>query len=153
MQNTIQQIDANRQSVIGFFPELENHFSTVYAVPMPAYKADKSDAIRAMYRMKLDDGSELVVELSFVTCNLSDRNEIMNLWKRAGLIKEALPCYWAISTYHTFKDLDGFDRCVERFNPQMTKDGKIDFDWIIPASPKNRELILSEIEKRAKAGC
>ena len=149
MTDTMNTINLNRKAVFDFLPELKNSFETVFAVDMPAYKQSKSDSIRSMYRINLENGAYLVVELSYIDINLTDPKNMMLRWHKAGYIKEALPNFWAISTYYTIKDEDGFEKCVERFNPQHLK-GKINFDWILPASFKNREVILSEIERLAK---
>ena len=150
----LERIQTHRKNVFAFFPEVENSFRPDYAVPMPKYMVEKlqpsgTDAIRSIYRIDLKDGSWLDVEIGFVECDLRYKNCLMHTWKANGYIKEELPNFWNVQIYHTSKDPDGFERCVERFNPQH-KDGKIDFDWILPASMLNRERILHEVERRAR---
>ena len=149
MTDTMNAINLHRKNVFAFFPELKNSFETIYAVDMPEYKQSKSDSICSKYRIELENGAALEVELSYVDVDLTDPNNIMLKWCKEGYIKEALPNFWYISTYCITKDEDGFEKCVDRFNPQHLN-GKINFDWILPASMKNREVILSEIERLAK---
>ena len=149
MTDTMNTINLNRKAVFDFLPELKNSFETVYAVDMPEHKKSKSDSIYSRYRIELGNGAALEVELSYVDIDLTDPNNVMLRWLKAGYIKEALPNFWYISTYCIIKDEDGFKKCVEMFNPQYPN-GKINFDWILPASFKNREVILSEIERLAK---
>lgn len=71
---------------------------------------------------------------------------LMNLWIKAGYMKKFIPETWNIDTY--VYDSEG--NCRRKYNPQITADGrKINFEWMIEATPENLQKIISEVERRA----
>ncbi len=59
-------------------------------------------------------------------------------------LDEILRHYW-----HIRVDVyDGAGNCVEKYNPQHSKDGKIDFVYMLEANLENLFLILREVAKR-----
>lgn len=75
-----------------------------------------------------------------------DSNELIDLWYKRGHIKTKLASYWHITVYAT--DQDGFT--WGRYNPQLQPGStKINFDWILEATPENRNKLLKEVIRRA----
>lgn len=94
-------------------------------------------------------GERLVIEVSKCIVNLKDKNELMNLWKKAGYIKNTLPTWWSIETYA--HDTEG--NCFGLYNPTVkrSEDGKrsvINFDWMLEATEENLNLLLEEVYNR-----
>ncbi len=69
------------------------------------------------------------------------------LWYNAGNTPTILRRYWCITTYVTDAEGD----CWGIYNPQHTKGGKIDFAYMLEATPENLTAILRECVKRFNA--
>ena len=81
--------------------------------------------------------------------NDGSKSNLINTWYNKGWIKKPLKDYWSIEVYAT--DNEGL--CWGRYNPQILPGGtKINFDYIMEATDKNKEYLLREIEKRAFKG-
>ena len=75
-----------------------------------------------------------------------DSNELIDLWYKRGHIKTKLASYWHITVYAT----DQSGNTWGRYNPQVKPGGtKINFDWILEATPENRDKLLREVIRRA----
>ena len=85
-------------------------------------------------------GDHFTIELTVCKHDLRDKNDMMNLWKKHGFIKETSPTHIAISTYHT--DPDG--SCYGRYNITHKPGSKINFDWVLPYTPGNAAQIIAE---------
>lgn len=89
-------------------------------------------------------GERLQVEFS-AHINDGSAHDLANLWYRHGYTAARLPSYWCVDVYAT--DAVG---CWGRYNPTVHKNThKLDFDWVLPATPANRHKILAEIIRRA----
>ena len=71
-----------------------------------------------------------------------------HLWKKHGFKNYVMPSYWSIDTYAT----DEAGLCLGKYNPTHKKDHKLNFDWVLEATPENLVKILEEIERRAFKG-
>lgn len=91
-------------------------------------------------RWYIDVSDNFTIELTICTHDLSDRNDLMNLWKKAGYIKETSPTHIAISTYHTEPD----GRCFGRYNITHNPHSKLNFDWLLPYTPGNAAQLIAE---------
>ena len=60
--------------------------------------------------------------------------------------KHAFVNSWGVQTYVT----DRQGRCSGKYNP-TTKDGKLNFEWLLEATEENRQKIIDEIYRRANA--
>lgn len=92
---------------------------------------------------------EITIEVTKVTCNLKSKYCLMNVWKKEGYIKKALPTWWSIHTYVTDKN-----GCWGKYNPQTrrSEDGRrnvINFDYVLEATEENKILLINEVIKRA----
>lgn len=94
----------------------------------------------ADYRWFIYSGEDFTIELSIITHDLTDKNDLMNLWKKHGYIKETSPTHIGISTYHTEQD----GSCYGRYNITHTAHSKLDFDWILPYTPGNAAQLIAE---------
>ena len=68
------------------------------------------------------------------------------MWKRKGFIDKEPETWWGVQTYVT----DRQGRCSGKYNP-TTKDGKLNFEWLLEATEENRQKIIDEIYRRANA--
>lgn len=98
---------------------------------------------------KNEKRERLVIEVSKIIVNLKDKNELMNLWKKHGFIKNTLPTWWSIETYVH----DTEENCFGAYNPTVkrSEDGKrnvINFDWMLEATEGNLNLLLEEVYTR-----
>lgn len=94
----------------------------------------------ADWRWFVHVGDDFTIELGVCTHDLSDRNDMMNLWKKAGYIKETSPTHIYVHTYHTEPD----GSCYWRYNITHTPEGKVDFDWVLPYTPGNAAQLVAE---------
>ena len=94
----------------------------------------------APWRWFVHCGDNFTIEIGVCTHDLNDRNDMMNLWKRHGFIKETSPTHIYVHTYHTEPD----GSCYGRYNITHTPQGKIDFDWLLPYTPGNAAQIIAE---------
>jgi hypothetical protein len=89
-------------------------------------------------------GERLQVELS-AHINDGSRHDLANLWYKHGYTAAPLPSYWCVDVYAY--DAAG---CWGRYNPTVfDHSNKLNFDWVLPATPANRHKILAEIIRRA----
>lgn len=63
-----------------------------------------------------------------------------------GFIDKEPETWWGVQTYVT----DRQGRCSGKYNP-TTKDGKLNFEWLLEATEENRQKIIDEIYRRANA--
>lgn len=97
-------------------------------------------------------GETLQVEFDRSEDNDSPRS-IPKLWQKAGYTADIMADWWSVQVYAT--DPQGF--CWERYNPTIkpAEAGRrfvLNFSWILPAAPANRDTIMTEIIRRANAG-
>lgn len=90
-----------------------------------------------------NDNEKLVIE--FIRVLKDDGNSVINQWLKNGSLNKCLDSYWYVKTYVT----DQLGNCLERYNPIVKSNNRIDFNWIMEASENNRFMILNEIMKRA----
>ena len=67
----------------------------------------------------------------------------MPLWVKNKIFEKPF-AWWHISTYVTDKD----NYTWGRYNPQE-KGGKVNFDWVLPATEENRQKIITEVSRLA----
>lgn len=89
-------------------------------------------------------GEKIVVHLYECT-DPGGAGSLPALWLKHGYTSERLSNWLNVDVYAI--DSDGNQR--GRYNPQITADHKIDFDWMLPASTENAKKILMEIARRA----
>lgn len=77
--------------------------------------------------------------------NDGSKYALPKLWKKNGLIDHELKTWIGLTVYVT----DQKGNCHGKYNPQITGLCKIDFQWMLEATPENLEKLLTEVEKRA----
>lgn len=90
-------------------------------------------------------GEEIAVEFH-KNENTHGKHSLPTMWKRKGFIDKEPETWWGVQTYVT--DLQG--RCSGKYNP-TTKDGKLNFEWLLEATEENQQKIIDEIYRRANA--
>lgn len=102
---------------------------------------DHRTATRTIYQV----GPCFAVEVTTHQHDERDKNDLCNIWKKAGHIPAFLPSTLHISTYYT--DEEG--RCWGRYNIMVkpSEDGHrqaINFDYLREATPKNERELVAE---------
>lgn len=97
--------------------------------------------------LKKNDKGELIqVELTKCEPDNRKKKSLPNLWKKYGYMERVIDNYWYITVYAT----DENGNCYGKYNPMCKNDSlKIDFNWILEATEKNRIKVLEEVERRA----
>lgn len=90
-------------------------------------------------------GEEIVVEFR-KNENTHGKHSLPAMWKRKGFIDKEPETWWGVQTHVT----DRQGRCSGKYNP-TTKDGKLNFEWLLEATEENRQKIIDEIYRRANA--
>lgn len=108
---------------------------------MALVTSTETQGTRTLYHI----GSRFIVETVKVEADLKRKNSLMNLWKKAGVIKKTLPSYISISTYYT----DECGVCFSRYNvtAKPRDDGRgmvINFDYLREATPENERELVAE---------
>lgn len=81
-------------------------------------------------------GEEIVVEFR-KNENTHGKHSLPAMWKRKGFIDKEPETWWGVQTYVT----DRQGRCSGKYNP-TTKDGKLNFEWLLEATEENRQKIM-----------
>lgn len=92
-------------------------------------------------------GEHVAIELSDCSGDQENKQSIPYLWKKTGFHDTHNKPWIGISTYVTHPAKG----CMGHYNPQIGNDGLINPDWILEATPENREKIIKEIFNRANA--
>lgn len=100
------------------------------------------DGARTRYTFKdvNKKNEKIVVELGHCDGNTN----LLKIWKDKKYINNDLSSWISVEVYVT----DNSGLCYSKYNPQHTKDHKIDFNWILEDNKQNRCRILSEIAKK-----
>ena len=85
-------------------------------------------------------GNNFLIEVSITAHDKKDKNDLANLWMKHGFVDRFLPTTVHINTYYT----DSENRCTGCYNVQHTRDGKIDFAYMLEATPENIDRLVSE---------
>lgn len=88
-------------------------------------------------------GEKIFIEVIKITCDLKNKNSIMNLWKKNGYIENVMPSYWSLQVY--VEDSEG--NCFGHYNPTIIN-GKINFEWFLEATEDNKQKLINEVYKR-----
>ena len=120
-------------------------------------KADGTWAEFIEYEETNEAGEKLTVEVKKILHDLCNPKSLMNLWVKAGYLRNPLKSHWSIETEITRPD----GVCVRAYNPmtmmirRLDRNGKtlgyrtsLNFDWMMEATPENRDKLLREVERR-----
>lgn len=96
-------------------------------------------------RVEYHIGGRFVIEVCRITSDLSDKNNMMNVWKKYGYISAVLPSWLSINTFY----YDKSGNCWGRYNT-MEKDSEngkhrvINFDFLREATLENERELVAE---------
>lgn len=112
---------------------------------MANYTIEKRAENREMYEFTDINAKreKLAIEIIKITCDLKNKNAIMNLWKKNGYIENVLLSYWSVQVY--VQDSEG--NCFGCYNPTIIF-GKINFEWLLEATENNKQKLINEVYKR-----
>lgn len=85
----------------------------------------------------------ILVEVSICE-NDGSKYALPKLWKKNGWMDHELKTWIHLMVYVT----DPSGLCHGKYNP-TEKAGKINFQWVLEATPENLEKLLTEVERRA----
>lgn len=90
-------------------------------------------------------GDNFIIEVTKIDHDLTNKHDLMNLWKKHGFIDKPLTTSVSIHTYYT--DING--NCYGYYNitTKRSEDGKrnvIDFDYLRSFTPENVRELLAE---------
>lgn len=83
-------------------------------------------------------GDNFIIEVGITKHDRKNKNDLANLWVKHGYIDRFLPTTIHIRTYYTNKN----GSCQGAYNIQHTRDGKIDFKYMLEATPENINYLL-----------
>lgn len=96
-------------------------------------------------RTRYHIGDRFIIDVTEVTHDLKNRNDLMNIWRRAGYIAKPLPSHIAIDTYYT--DSEGTCWGYYNITTKRSDDGRrnvIDFDYLLECTPENVDYPVNE---------
>lgn len=91
-------------------------------------------------RTRYHVGNNFIIDVGTCEHDLKNKNDLMNLWYKAGYIIQKLPTHIVIDTYYT--DTNGI--CRNYYNITHTTDHKINFNYICEAKKENINLLVAE---------
>lgn len=92
-------------------------------------------------------GERLIVDISGCNHDKRRRNDLMNIWKRAGYVSEFMPSHITVDAYVYNRLCD----CYARYNPTVKPGGAgyvVNFDWMLEDTEENRARLLDECARR-----
>ena len=101
-------------------------------------------AMRVDFAKPSAEGEKIRVTLSRGT-DTGEKNSLPALWVKHGFTASRLSDWWNVEVVAISQD--GTEH--HRYNPQTTKDYKLDFAWMLPATEENAQKIFDEIARRA----
>ena len=87
--------------------------------------------------------NNFIIEVSICEHNLSNPNDLMNIWKKCGFIDEVKDTHINIKTFYTNEK----GECIGRYNITLRRKGTrqvINFDYLLDATDKNIKLLVAE---------
>lgn len=99
-------------------------------------------------------GERVLMEISGWDHDRAIKRDTMNLWLKAGYMKEFIACSLSCRTYVTF-DNNGYEECREWYNPtiKLAENKKrmvMDFEWVLPFSAENIKKLIAEVMRRSE---
>lgn len=88
-------------------------------------------------------GDRFTVEITAVSVDLANKNDLMNIWKKCGYISEVLPSWLSVNTCYT----DNAGNSWGIYNIAEKRGGTrnvINFDYIREATPENELELVAE---------
>lgn len=113
-----------------------------------ATNGENAYTFRSLYDFKGTNrkGETMIIEVTTGE-DSGDKRSLPRLWHKAGNTPTILRHYWCLKTCVT----DEAGNCWGIYNPQHTQGGKINFAYMLEATPENLTAILRECVKRFNA--
>lgn len=96
---------------------------------------------RIRYSFTSKHGENIDVEFGVCECNSS----LFETWKEHRWIPKTQKSWFNVDV----QAIDSDGNCWGKYNPQVNKQHKLDFDWVLEDNEENRKKILCEIIRRA----
>lgn len=87
--------------------------------------------------------NNFIIKVSICEHNLSNSNDLMNIWKKHGFIDEVKETHININTFYTNEK----GECIGKYNiTECRKDTRqvIEIDYLLDATDKNIKLLVAE---------
>lgn len=87
--------------------------------------------------------NNFIIEVSICEHNLSNPNDLMNIWKKCGFIDEVKDTHININTFYTNEK----GECIGKYNITLRRKGTrqvINCDYLLDATDKNIKLLVAE---------
>lgn len=96
--------------------------------------------------------------LYFIDSNAKGETMIVTISHNESYGKKSLPYMWYKKGY-TDREINKYLTCrtcvekidspaLEKYNPQLTEDLKINFEWLLEDTQENKQMLIDEIAKR-----
>lgn len=87
--------------------------------------------------------NNFIIEVSICKHNLSNPNDLINIWKKCGFINKVKDTHININTFYTNEK----GECIGKYNITLRRKGTrqvINFDYLLDATDKNIKLLVAE---------
>lgn len=114
---------------------------------MREYTVEKLAKCRELYTFKEKNykGEAIEVELVYCSPEFNTSTSFPKKWKEQGYTDKVLESYIIANVYVT----DENGNSSEKYNPQITSDFRLNYEWIVEVTEENKKRIIHEIERRA----
>lgn len=95
---------------------------------------------RESYETTTKSGNRFIVEIIVSKHDKKSKNSIMNLWLKHGYLKNFIEETLHVHTYY----YDEKGNCWGKYNIQCKNNHKINFNYILENTLKNKEFLINE---------
>ena len=111
-------------------------------------KMNKTTAKNPEYRFFINEQNKRGETVGFILSkceNPGGKNSLPALWYKKGYTKKILETHWAFDSFITNYEGHVWRRA---YNPRINDNYKLNFDYMLEATPENAEIIVKEMIRR-----